>query len=72
MKPEKKDVSAVKKKMDEVNEIVQKMSTEMYEKAAAQQQKAQGAPAGDPKAKGNEEKVVDAEVVDDKKDEKKK
>jgi len=56
-----------------VNEIIQKMSTEMYQKAAAEQQKAaQGKAGADPKAgKANEEKVVDAEVVDEKKDKKK-
>ncbi len=73
LKPEKKDNAAIKKKMDEVNEIVQKMSTEMYEKAAkeqAKQQQAQGAPKG--ADKGSDEKVVDAEVVDEKKDKKKK
>ncbi|MDP7116434.1 MAG: molecular chaperone DnaK [Candidatus Woesearchaeota archaeon] len=72
LKPEKKDSTAIKKKMDEVNEIVQKMSTEMYQKVAeeqAKQQQAQGAGAK-PGAKDSDEKVVDAEVVDEKKDKK--
>ncbi|MEK0322574.1 MAG: molecular chaperone DnaK, partial [Nitrosopumilus sp.] len=32
LKPEKKDIAAIKAKMDEVNQLVQKMSTEMYQK----------------------------------------
>ncbi|MBW2980363.1 molecular chaperone DnaK [Candidatus Woesearchaeota archaeon] len=80
LKPEKKDVAAVKKKMDEVNELVQKMSTEMYKKVAEEQAKKQqaqggaGAGAGpQPGAEATEEKpkkkgkVVDADRVDEKK-----
>ena len=36
-----KDVDAIKKKMDEVNDLVQKMSTEMYQKVAEEQSKKQ-------------------------------
>ncbi len=59
MEPEKKDVNAIKKKLDEVQELVQKAATEMYQKVASEQAK-KGAGA-----KGNKEKVVDAEVVDE-------
>ncbi|MBI4440488.1 molecular chaperone DnaK [Candidatus Woesearchaeota archaeon] len=67
LKPEKKDVSAVKKKLDEVNEAVQKLSTELYQNASASKQD-----------KGAEEEqegenVVDAEYkVDEEKKGKKK
>jgi len=64
LKPEKKDTAAIKKKVDEVNQIVQKMSTEMYQKVAEEQakkQQAQGAKAG---AAGKEEKPKDDNVVD--------
>jgi len=79
MEAEKKDIEAIKKKIEEINEIVQKASTELYQKAAAEQQKAQGASADGKdsgKKKGKDEKVVDAdyeEVKDDKdkKDDKK-
>jgi molecular chaperone DnaK len=75
LKPEKKDVSAIKKKVDEVNSLVQKMSTEMYQKVAAEQaKKQQQAGAGKAQAKqgDSDEKVVDAEVVDEEEDKKKK
>ncbi|MEK0322536.1 MAG: molecular chaperone DnaK [Nitrosopumilus sp.] len=76
LKPEKKDIAAVKSKMDEVNKLVQKMSTEMYQKVAQEQAKKQqqGAQAGpQPKAEKKDEKVVDAEykVEDDDKKKKK-
>jgi len=78
LEPEKKDVVAIKKKFDEVNEKVQAMSTEMYQKVAEeqakQQQKAKTEVSDDEDAKGSgkgKEKVVDAEVVDEKKEEKK-
>ena len=76
LEPEKKDIDALKKKLEEVNKKVQEMSTEMYQKVAAEQQAAQAAQAqaAESKAKGkkgkkgkkdDEEKVVDAEVVDE-------
>lgn len=37
MKPDKKDAAKIKQKMDEINEKVQKLSTELYQKAAQQQ-----------------------------------
>ena len=40
LKPAEKDVAAIKKKMDEINEMVQKMSTELYQKAGQQYQQA--------------------------------
>ncbi len=38
LKPEKKDISKIKKKLDEVNKIIQEASTELYQKAAQAQQ----------------------------------
>ncbi|MBN2421949.1 molecular chaperone DnaK [Candidatus Woesearchaeota archaeon] len=79
MKPEKKDIDALKKKLEEVNQKVQQVSTEMYQKVAEERQKAQQAGAagaqqqqqqqpGQQKQKKSKEKVVDAEVVDDEKE----
>jgi molecular chaperone DnaK len=73
LEPEKKDIDALKKKLEDVNKKVQEMSTEMYQKVAQEQQAAQQAQADKKqsneskgKQKGKkEEKVVDAEVVDD-------
>jgi len=79
LKPEKKDTAAIKAKMEEVNQLVQKMSTEMYQKVAEeqakkqQQQQAGAGKAGtteEPKKKG--EKVVDAEYKEEDDKEKKK
>ncbi|HIH42080.1 TPA: hypothetical protein HA246_00370 [Candidatus Woesearchaeota archaeon] len=41
LKLEKKDIDAIKKKLGEVTELVQKLSTELYQKAAAEQSKKQ-------------------------------
>lgn len=82
LEPEKKDASEIKKKMDLINEKVQKMSVEMYQKAA-EAHKAQAGGASEANA-GQEmpgdgngaqetesgDKVVDAEVVDKKEDKK--
>lgn len=73
MEPEKKDIPALKKKLEEINKIAQEAATEMYQKAAAEQQAKQQASAKanagkDDKKEGNE-KVVDAEVVDEEKKE---
>tara|TARA_Y100000310_G_scaffold326243_1_gene390876 strand:+ start:2248 stop:4122 length:1875 start_codon:yes stop_codon:yes gene_type:complete len=70
LKPEEKDVSAIKKKTDEINELVQKMSTELYKKAAEEQQKAgQNGQAKEEAPKEKKEKVVEAdyEVKEEKK-----
>ena len=75
LKGEKKDHTAIKTKMDAINEKMQKMSEEMYKKAAEEQAKAQaaGAAPGTEKngkskpKKAKDEKVVEAEVVDEKK-----
>jgi len=82
LKPAEKDVQAIKKKVDEINEIVQKMSTELYQKAGQQyqqqhgqqgQQKDEGAESSEEKSQGNGENVVDAdyEVKDEEKGKKK-
>lgn len=52
LKPAEKDVPAIKKKMDEINEMVQKMSTELYQKAGQQYKEAH---------KGGEEAESDGE-----------
>ena len=67
LKPEKKDAAEIKKKLDEVNELVQKLSTELYQKASSARGK-------EPKEESEEEeKVVDAEYkVDEENKEKKK
>jgi len=68
LKKEPKDISAIKAKSDEINEIVQKMSTEMYQKSSQEYAKTHP----DSKKNGGESKkdkkggkVVDAEVVDE-------
>ena len=66
LKPENKDADKIKRKMDEVNKIVQQASTELYQQAAAQQ----GKPTEEEKQDEDKEKVVDAEVVDEEKEEK--
>ncbi|MBU3941959.1 MAG: Hsp70 family protein, partial [Nanoarchaeota archaeon] len=77
LKPEKKDAAEIKAKMDEVNQLVQKMSTEMYKKVAEEQAKKQkqaGAKETAEKPKKKGDKVVDAEYKeegDEKKKEKK-
>ncbi|MBD3310716.1 molecular chaperone DnaK [Candidatus Woesearchaeota archaeon] len=79
LEPEKKDIEKIKKKLEEVQKYAQEAATEMYQKAAAEQQKAQEG-AGGPKAKAGKGKsakddnVVDAdyEVKDDDKKGKKK
>ncbi len=71
LKPDKKDIEAIKKKTEEMNQIVQKMSTEMYQKAAEQAAKEKGkaGPGQEEKPKDKDEKVVDADykVEDEKK-----
>ncbi len=76
LEPEEKDISAIKEKMEEVNKLFQEVSTEMYQKAQeqAQQQQANAGAQGEGDAasgKSDDEKVVDAEVVDDENKEKK-
>ena len=74
LKPEKKDVESIKKKMDEINSIVQKLSTELYKKAGEQyqqQHQQEHSHSGDESEKGdegqgtdstkNDEKIVDAD-----------
>ena len=76
LKAEKKDAAAIKSKMDEVNEIVQKMSTEMYQKAAqehAKQQQSHGQQGNATEDASDDENVVDADykVEDEEKGKKK-
>ncbi|MFH1510235.1 MAG: molecular chaperone DnaK [Candidatus Woesearchaeota archaeon] len=59
---EEKDVAAMRSKMEEINQKVQAISTEMY-------QKAQAASKPKPSKGKKDEKVVDAEIVDEEKEE---
>jgi len=77
LEPDQKDMDAIKKKTEEINQKLQAMSTEMYQKVAeeqAKQQKAGAGPAGgaDPGAspgndKPKDDNVVDADFKEDKK-----
>ena len=74
MKPEEKNVDAIKAKLDEVNKKVQAISTELYQKVAqeqAAQQQAQQQAAGtgeESSEKPKDENVVDADYkVEDEK-----
>jgi molecular chaperone DnaK len=66
---ETKDASKIKEKMELLNEKVQKMSTELYQKASQERQKGENYRTGDEAAEEETtesgEKVVDAEVVDE-------
>ncbi|PIN68728.1 molecular chaperone DnaK [Candidatus Woesearchaeota archaeon CG11_big_fil_rev_8_21_14_0_20_43_8] len=74
LEPEKKDVPTIKKAMDGLNQKIQKLSTELYQKVAQEQQAAQGAGASEGASDDSkkDEKVVDAdfEVKDKKKNKK--
>jgi molecular chaperone DnaK len=75
LKDKEKNFESIKKAKDALNEKFQKVSEEMYKKAAEEQAKKQAAEGKtDKKEEKKDEKVVDAdfEVKDDKKDEKKK
>ncbi|MBC8444431.1 Hsp70 family protein, partial [Candidatus Woesearchaeota archaeon] len=80
LEPEKKDIEKIKKKLEEVNEKVQAISTEMYQKVAAEQAAKEAKEKQKDEKKGNtdkaetkskDEKVVDAEFKEEK-DKKKK
>ena len=77
LKPAEKDIASIKKKMDEINEMVQKMSTELYQKAGQQYQQQHGQQTNEEtkeKKSNGDENVVDAdyEVKDEEKKGKKK
>ena len=75
MEPEKKDIAAIKKKVEEVTKAAQEAATEMYQKAAAEQQAKQQEESkkgrGGEKSK-KDDKVVDADYKVDDEDKKKK
>jgi len=73
MQPEKKDIPAIKKKLEEINQVAQAAATEMYQKVQQEQAKKQSAGKGKKEKESDEpdEKVVDAEVVDEEKKKKK-
>lgn len=60
---EPKDIPAIKSASDALMDVAQKAATELYKKASA----AQGGAQGGAGPEGEDEKVVDAEVVKDKK-----
>ncbi len=72
LEPEKKDVEKIKAKLDEIEKVSQAAATEMYQKAAQEQQKAQAQQGQQeaPKEEKKDDNVVDAEY-EDKKDKKK-
>ncbi|MFH1134034.1 MAG: molecular chaperone DnaK [Nanoarchaeota archaeon] len=57
LEPQQKDAAAIKRKMDEITEKVQKMSTELYQKAAAEHAKAQSGAGGQAGAGAQEEEA---------------
>ena len=66
LKPAERDADAIKRKMDEINEIVQKLSTEMYKKVAEEQaKKKEGEEKGESEETqgetSKEDNVVDAD-----------
>jgi len=61
LKPEKKNADAIKKKMEDINQKVQRMSTELYQKVAQEQQKAAAGKADDKAKDKKDDKVVDAD-----------
>jgi len=67
MKAEPKDIPSVRKKIDEINELVQKISTELYQKAGAQYQQSHPQGGGqahtseNENAHPNDDNVVDAD-----------
>ncbi|MBI1935388.1 molecular chaperone DnaK [Candidatus Woesearchaeota archaeon] len=79
LKPAEKDAAAIKKKVDEISEMVQKMSTELYQKAGAQYKQEHPQGSGEQHEGHSEsphpkdDNVVDAdyEVKDEKKGKKK-
>ena len=78
LKPESKDTDAIRKKMEEINEIAQKLSTELYKKATEEQAKKAKSSgkensSADSSEKSSDENVVDADYkVEDEKEGKKK
>ncbi|MFO7711202.1 MAG: molecular chaperone DnaK [Candidatus Woesearchaeota archaeon] len=60
LQEEKKDMTGIQKQMEDLNSKVQKVSTEMYQKAQEAQQEQPGQQEGK-----EDENVVDAEVVDE-------
>jgi molecular chaperone DnaK len=63
------DIDQIKKATEELTQVVQQLSTKLYEQAAQAQQAAQGGGAGEGGEAKGKDNVVDAdyEVVDDKK-----
>ena len=74
LKPEKKDAAKIKEKMDEINELVQKMSTEMYQKVSQEQAKRQQTTSEEEprESKKKKDKVVDADYKVEEEEDKKK
>ena len=64
LKPAQKDVDAIKRKMDEINEIVQKLSTELYQKAGQQYKEAHKGHGAEEKQEEGEAETGDAHDKD--------
>jgi len=61
LKVEKKDVAAIKNKMEECNSLAQKMSTELYQKAAKQEPHAETEAREEQEPKKSKGKTVEEE-----------
>ena len=63
LKAKEKDTGKIRKKIDEINEVVQKMSTEMYQKVKKEKEstKESEEPKKEKKGKDDDEDVVDAD-----------
>ncbi|MGM5488748.1 MAG: molecular chaperone DnaK [Nanobdellota archaeon] len=67
LQEEKKDMTGIQKQMEDLNKKVQEISTEMYQQSSQEGEAGDqsGTQSGDQSGKSDDEKVVDAEVVDD-------
>ncbi len=79
LEPQQKDAEKIKLKLDEINQKMQALSTELYQKASQEYSKQQGGQQGQqqeqegdeeeeekPKKKGKKGKVVDADYKEEK------
>ncbi|RME53395.1 molecular chaperone DnaK [Candidatus Woesearchaeota archaeon] len=72
LKAEKKDVARLKEKVEAIEKDVQALSTELYQKVAAEQQAKAQEQSSNSSQESKDEKVVDAEFEEEKGKEKKK
>ena len=64
LKPAQKDVDAIKRKMDEINEIVQRLSTELYQKAGQQYKESHQEQKSEDESEEQDTRKKDDNVVD--------